>query len=308
MSGPGNGDDGNLPPEGAREGNRPTDSPETPKGAADPRQVAARLDYEMGLSLRVIGSKVGVSEAMVRKWAKAGEWKRGEGKPISTRVADVAAAQAPAPTPAKVTAIRPGIKVEGAHGSQGTQSGACEPDSAANCEPTANLGHDQPLDQQLAARVRQMLVNPTREEAVEVAAAAVVQVVMTHRKGVHKLQAIVDKLAGQLDFASDEINRGLIEAAIYESTEPGKARNALLEMVSLRSHAGTAKDLATAMTKLVLLERQAFGLAMTDDPTPPPPPEEIPQAEASVFDQIRARARARLAASGQATDVEVKTA
>jgi hypothetical protein len=40
--------------------------------------------------------------------------------------------------------------------------------------------------------------------------------------------------------------------------------------VQLPAHAGTLKDLVTSLQKLHAMERSAFGLGMTDDPTPPP--------------------------------------
>lgn len=286
---------------------------DTPKGAADPRQHAAQLDFELGLPLRTIGAKVGVSEGTIRLWAKAGGWVKpqvGAKRPKAKKVAPAAVSQAAD----KVVAIRPGVQVKGADYANATQDpgrvAATQPDAPRSETQAQTQGEpeDPSLRQQFMARVQELLVNPTRDEAADVAARAVVQVVMVHRRGVQKLQGIVDRLAGQLDFASDQVIRDLTAQAIeeaYPGPQNAKRRNALLGLIDLRSHAGTAKDLATAMTKLVQLERQAFGLSTNDDPTPPPPPEAIPEARADVFDAIRAKARERIA-NARVTDVEVK--
>lgn len=280
----------------------------TPKGPADPRHPAAKLDYEMGLPLRSIAAKVGVTEGAIRLWAKTNGWKRGTAKPSIPTVR--AAKVEPTPKPAKVTAIRPDVVIEGAATTQDTTDYASEATTqpqAVRSEPECVV--ERPLDEAFRARVRELLENPTRDEAADVAARAVVQVVMTHRRGVQKLQGIVDKLAGQLEFASETTIRDLTAQAIeeaYPGPHNAKRRNALLGLIDLRSHASTAKDLATAMTKLTLLERQAFGLATSDDPTPPPAPEALPEAKTDVFDAIREKARLRIAS---ATDyAEVKKA
>lgn len=256
---------------------------EPPQPPVDPRRVVAKLDFEMGLSLRVIGSKAGVSEACVRKWAKEGGWVKGEAKPVQ-RVKPPAP---PAPTVKASNVIAmPGAGAPRALAS--TQS-ACEPAAdganSANCEPTgANC--EPPLDELFRQRVRDLLERPTRDEAADVAARAVVQVVMENRRGVAKVMSIVDKLAHQLDAATDM--RDLIEQAVMETTEPGKYRAMLLRMVSLQGHAATARDLSTAMTKLVQLERQAFGLAVTDSPAQDKPVEHQP-VEDAVFERIRGK-------------------
>lgn len=272
----------------------PTEPPQPPEGGPqaepDSRKRVAKLLFEMGQSLRVIGAQVGVSEKAIRLWAKDGGWVKGS---PAKRV------EAPAPTaPPKtvevasnIVAIRPDVKVS-APETQGdpqsaTRGAESAPQSADSAEP--------PLDEVFRARVRQLLENPTRDEAADVAARAVVQVVMENRKGIAKLQRIVDKLAGQLDFASEEVMRGLIEQAIVESTEPGKARNALLELVSLRSHAATARDLSTAMVRMVTLERQAFGLSTNDNPTPEEAPKEAAKVDDDQLTAIRERVRLRLA-------------
>lgn len=268
----------------------PPASAAKPETGSDPRREHAKTLFELGQSLRVIGAQIGVSEAAIRKWAKEGGWVKGAPAPVAPK---------PAPPVAKVTAIRPGIEVGSPQVRVGTQSGVCEPPEDANCEPGANQGHDQPLYQRFQERVRHLLENPERDEAADVAARAVVQVVREHRHSITKAQMLADRLLGQLDMASDM--REELEEFITSITEPGKYRSMLMKMVSLATHAGTLKDLATAQVKLVTLERQAFGLAPLQDPTPPPMVEEAKQPEPDVFDQMRERVRLRLASGGAAT-------
>lgn len=262
-----------------------------PEGGRDPRLEAAQRGYEMGLSLRTVGAQVGVSEAMVRKWAKAHGWVKGgaPAKPVPEIAAAVAARAA-----SKVVPIRPALGVVDGGGEvrAGTQDGrACEPQDAN----PANPEHDIPLDQLFRARVQQLLTNPTRDEAADVAARAVVQVVQTHRVKANRLNRLVDEAAGQLEVAM--ATRDVLETLIVESTAPGKAREAMLSMVSLPAHAKTIKDLATSLQKLTQIERQAFGLANNDDPTPAEKPPEAEVVEASAFDRIRERVQQRLGAA-----------
>lgn len=282
-------------------GQQPADS--TPEGGRDPRRVMAQHGYEMGLSLRVIGSQVGVSETAIRKWAAEGGWVKGERKPLPPRIPVVDRAAVP-----EVVDVTPRDLPEPAAGPvpdgqevvrevrNGSQNSRTDPTESANqiaeCEPTANLGHDMPLDQMFRQRVRQLLESPSPDEAADVAARAVVEVVRGHRRGVIRAQAIVDRLMSQLEIAAD--CRDLLEALIDESGESGKAKAAMRRLVSLPSHAATVRDLATAMTKLVGLERQAFGLLANDDPTPPPPPEAAPQVKHDDFERIRQRVQQRL--------------
>ena len=111
------------------------------------------------------------------------------------------------------------------------------------------------------------------------AAATVVDVVRSHRKDVRASHAIVRTLLAQLTDAADyrETLRDMIDehakARLVDGHNPGSVANEramMMKMVALPSHAATARDLATALTKLVALERQAFNIDLTPDPDPPP--------------------------------------
>lgn len=293
--------------------------------SVDPRRHAARLDFEMGLSLRVIGAKLGISRQTVNNWAREEGWSKGEAKPIppaktkpdeptpvvveamkiepprlEPRVEAVPRSEAPRAEATNVVALRVGsvpAHVDiGLHVNQdGDAVVNIDTGSAQGVNPVAEevVAPQGDLATRFRARVRELLERPTPDEAADVAARAVVQTVMRHRSGVQRAQSLVDRLMGQLDMATDM--RELLEDAISQSGEPRKVQLALMRLVSLAGHAGTIKDLATAQTKLVALERQTFGLGVTDDPTPETEVAEVVEAKADQFDEIRERVRLRLA-------------
>lgn len=292
MGGTGSGDDGN---DGETPvGGPPPDAEQAPppQGDLDPRKVTAKLGYEMGQPLRTVGAQAGVSEAAVRQWARELGWVRGQKSPKSRNPLH---RKDPSVTTAANKAASNVIDMPGlvrvAASQSASQNSPCEAGEDAKCE----VDDEKPLDVLFRERVRELLECPTRDEAADVAARAVVQVVHGHRRGLVRAKAIVERLMSQLEIAAD--SRDLLETLIEETTEPGKKRAAMLRLVSLPAHAGTIKDLTTAMQKLVLLERQAFGLGLSDDPTPPPPPPEVAKVEDATFARIRERAMLRIATS-----------
>lgn len=119
----------------------------------------------------------------------------------------------------------------------------------------------------------------TEREIVEEAAHTVVDVVRSHRKDVRASHAIVRTLLAQLGDAADyrETLRDMVEdhaeERLAKGANPGtvgQERAMMMKMVALPAHAATARDLATALTKLIALERQAFNIDQTPDPDPPP--------------------------------------
>lgn len=290
MAGAGSGNDGNDgdTPVGGPPADEPTPTPER-----DPRRIVAKHAYEMGQPLRTVGAQAGVSEATVRTWAKEEGWVKGT-RP--TKSINPAHRKPTAPPPATNV-----VRLHAVESARTSQTGSQNPPHDAKLEPesceVANPGNDPPLDELFRQRVRELLTTPTRDEAADVAARAVVQVVMVHREKANRLAGIVDRIASQLEIAAD--SRELLESLIIDETQPGKRRAAMLRMVSLPAHATTIKDLATAFQKLTLLERQAFGLGIADDPTPPAPPQEAQPVLHSEFDRIRERVRLRLAQSSE---------
>lgn len=147
------------------------------------------------------------------------------------------------------------------------------------------LGWQRDLTDKVAEQVRSDLVrsevrtaNPqTEREIVAEAAAAVVQVVRSHRSRIKSGSALVELLTGQLlDAAS---NRDELEESIEAECKgdiDSRRRNAMLRAVSLGAHASIASNLANATKTWVGLERQAFGL---DDKGGNEPPQSQEQVE-----------------------------
>lgn len=113
----------------------------------------------------------------------------------------------------------------------------------------------------------------TDREIVEQAAATVVQVVRSHRKGIAQGRDIVELLMTQLTDVAGR--RSEFEEAIElecEDDDNGKRRTKLMKAISIPAHAGTVRDLSTALKNLIVLERQAFSVDAggSDDPDKPP--------------------------------------
>lgn len=265
----------------------------------DPRRAMAKLDFELGLSLRTIGAKLGVTHTTVGQWAKEGGWVKGA-KPQTPRAATpvlkaaerrvghltVVQGGADMPQVANLPHVEGGSVEGGNPGGNQTAPGH----APAGAEPEV-LAPD--MVTMFRERVRQLLTDPTPDEAADVAARAAVEVIRSHRKGIVRANAVAENLLGQLVIAAE--NRDLLEDFIIGETEPGKYRSMLMRLVQLPAHAGTLKDLVSSLQKLHAMERSAFGLGMTDDPTPPPA---VPQAETVAtdrFDAVRKRVRERMA-------------
>jgi hypothetical protein len=138
------------------------------------------------------------------------------------------------------------------------------------------------LTQQVRERVRSELVRSevrtvapeermrTEREIVDNAAAVVVQVVREHRRSIASGRDLVALLMEQLSDVAT--NRQELEQIVEEETELEKTnqrRARLLKAISLSTHAGVIRDLATALKSLIPLERQAFNIgADIEDPTP----------------------------------------
>ena len=118
-----------------------------------------------------------------------------------------------------------------------------------------------PIETKVSIETAPKRQSETEAEAVDVAADRVVQVVREHRTLIGKCMALVTRLVGQLDAATE--TRQEIEAAIYEATEGASAaarRAAMMRAVSLVTHSTIAGNLGNALKTLIGLERQAFAL------------------------------------------------
>lgn len=135
----------------------------------------------------------------------------------------------------------------------------------------------------------------TERDIIEQAAMTVVQVVREHRKSIATGRTIAGLLMEQLMEAANQ--RAELEAIVEEVTAEDATReryNKLMRAVSLGAHAGTLKDLSTAVKNYVGLERQAFNVP--DAPEPEPPAADSPTAKAVTdgFETLRAAFAKRL--------------
>lgn len=100
-------------------------------------------------------------------------------------------------------------------------------------------------------------------EIVKEAVATHVEVVRGHRKTIAQTHRVVANMLAELDDVSK--NQAEIEAAIIEDTtdEDGKVskrRAMMLKAVDLPSRSSVVVNLSSALSKLVILERQAFNI------------------------------------------------
>lgn len=167
-------------------------------------------------------------------------------------------------------------------------------------------GWERDITRKVEARVRRDLVRTdgtqkidprTEAEEIKIAAATRVEIVRGHRTYARKALAIVDTLAEQLEAAvgNRDVFQGAIEELKRTDAIDAQRMNALMRIVSLPTHIVAAKDLGMAMRNFVNLERQAFGMAETDDPAPPETPkDENPTLEAIAAAHKRQRDRLTL--------------
>jgi len=167
-----------------------------------PDWPAIEAEFRVGqLSNRMIAEKHSVSESMIRKKAKAGDWKKDLSDKVRREV--------------RTQLVRSEVRTS----------------------------------------------NASEREIVEQAGITGAQVVRTHRKDVRQASELVALLMGQLTLAADQ--RVDLEATIElmckdDETNHRVAR--LMKAVSLPVHAGTIRDLSTALKNLVTIERQAHNL------------------------------------------------
>lgn len=99
------------------------------------------------------------------------------------------------------------------------------------------------------------------QEIIQSAAARGVEVVRQHRSSLQHGHTLVKQLFTQLEEAA--AHREEIEETIQQVTAGDKDErrlNTMLKAVALPSHAAVIRDLSSALGRLVVLERQAFGI------------------------------------------------
>lgn len=106
-----------------------------------------------------------------------------------------------------------------------------------------------------------LVTTPTREN-IEAAALTNIQVINRHRSDIRQGRELILLLMGQLfQVASsrDELEQEVI-AETQEDQTTGR-RNSMLKAIALPTHAGTLRDLSTALKNLIPLERQAYNIS-----------------------------------------------
>ena len=130
-------------------------------------------------------------------------------------------------------------------------------------------------------------VGPQYATASETTEAAIVQdnaqilahVELTQRRDISKARQIVVALFAELEAVTGE--RFTSELLQYlpnaggEDNAANRARGALSKATSLPARSAAVKALADALRTLVTLEREAWGLGLTDNRAPPTPPARI---------------------------------
>lgn len=119
-----------------------------------------------------------------------------------------------------------------------------------------------PLHRALVAVVSQHFEPGTdgfrQQKAVMEGAALQIEMIRQHRGDIRGARELALALMAQLEQTAG--NRQAIEAAIYEFSEAGPKRAAMMRAVSLPSHISAMRDLSTTLRQLIPLERQALGI------------------------------------------------
>lgn len=136
----------------------------------------------------------------------------------------------------------------------------------------------------------------TEKQIIQEAAATVVEVVRSHRKGISAGQKMVGILMSHLHEAATM--RGEIMDDIEAECKGDRTAdryNRMMRAISVPAQAGTVRDLANAMKQLVYLERQAFNINGGED-EPAPDNDATPQDKVKDrYARMRAKAAARIA-------------
>lgn len=127
-------------------------------------------------------------------------------------------------------------------------------------------GWTRDLSARVRNRAKAKLVSPevsaaNAEQAVEDAAARVVQVVREHRRDIGAGRSLVGRMMSELDATTSQQDALEVEIlAVTGEDSSDRRRAAMMKAISLPSRAVVIRDLSTAMKNLVTLERQAFSM------------------------------------------------
>jgi hypothetical protein len=202
-----------------------------------------RLDYESDLLTGdEIAKKHGVNRASMQRRAKAEGWQKNLSDRVQERTAAklVAAASSPA-------AQGPGK------------------------QHSNRKGPDTPVTDTAPAPAPRLQGDPD-EVAVEVAAAANVHIILTHRQAIARARHLTERLFGEAEAQFDDVANALplLEGELLVNGKPltgaqlVAVRSAVARAKDLPTRASTLKALTETMRLQVGLERQAFGIDKDD--------------------------------------------
>jgi hypothetical protein len=235
--------------------------------APKPDWKAIKRDYVAGVrSLRDIGRQYGVSHVAIGKKAEKDGWtrkladdirERAKSKTAKLIAEEIKAEPVSKPKPKVTKAARKSrpaaekVSTNDARGKSETKSTAQSEEAVT--APVTNAEPD--LDE---------------AEIVEANAEAHAQVQGLHRRDARNGRMMIGRLLAELDHTTSHTEE--IEDEIWKETAGDRStqrRAFMLKAISLPTRAGVMRDLATAMTKVVNVERQAYGMVDPDGSQPP---------------------------------------
>jgi hypothetical protein len=236
---------------------------QTRKQAADkpagPDWALIKQHWDAGiLSIREIARQAGITHRAVSKHAELHEW--GERGRLTDAIRDSAQERNARNIAAEAKAQR-----------------AQKPKAQTHAEPVSTERKDEaepPRSPERVANSDALAIADTDADVVEANAEAQAAVMGLHRRDARAHRLMIGRLLAELDHTTSHLED--IEAEIWKETagdRSGQRRAMMLRAVSLPSRAGVMRDLATAATKVVNIERQAFGIVEPD-------PNRLPGGEA----------------------------
>ncbi|WP_341702612.1 hypothetical protein [Ferrovibrio sp.] len=229
-------------------------------------------------SIRDLARQFGCSPRAIVKHAAKHHWAQGLAEDIQkaekTKSARIIAADHRAKPKKVATAPQPpgteekkGPGASTNKGGLGTEAAEKVRTGDAQREAEQNQQPDRPAQPAVAPPSLQEIEEMTDAEVIEANAEAQAEVKGIHRQDARKGRLMVGRLLAELDFTTSHQEE--LEADIYAETmgdRSSQRRAFMLKAISLPTRAGVMRDLATAMTKVVGIERQAFGIVDPKEP------------------------------------------
>lgn len=229
-----------------------------------PDWKAIKRDYVAGVrSLRDIGRQYGVSHVAITKKAEKQGWTRKLADDIRDRAKSKTAKLIAKEIKAEAVAKPMPTVTKEARKSRPTAENVSTNDAPAKSETKTKAKSEKAVTAPPA--------EPDLDEAeiVEANAEAHAQVQGLHRRDARNGRLMIGRLLAELD-ATTSHHAELEEAVLAETMadKTGQRRAFMMKAISLPTRAGVMRDLATAMTKVVNVERQAYGMVDPDGSQP----------------------------------------